>query len=109
MNAKNYVTDNDLMNDLFGCENTTNTSVIKNREYYINQTNQIMDDISNDNYFEVLQIMLVSFNKLDETQQNILMKNIDIKPIKPIKQIKSTKNPINQKKNKIKRLNMDDY
>ena len=109
MNAKKYVSNNDLLYDLFGCENTIDTSVIKNKEYYMDHANQIMDDISNDNYFEYLQIILVTFNKLDDTQQKILMKYIDSKPIKPIKHIKPIKPTMKNKTEKLKRLNIDDY
>ena len=52
MNAKQVITNQDLIEDLFGLNDSPSESIIKNKEYYIEQANILMSDITLDNYYE---------------------------------------------------------
>ena len=104
MNAKSVVTNNDLIEDLFGLDNTPTKYVIKNKEYYIEQANNLINDISLDNYYEYLSIIIHKYKNLDEEKKSNILKIMNVSIPKEKVVIVSNKN---NKKNK---LNMcDDY
>jgi len=111
MNARTHVTNLDLVNDLMGTFDDDNDSltIVKNKEYYIDSAHVLLNDISDDNYYEILQIILPRFNKLD-TDKQLLLLNIMKIDTKPKEIIKYIKNPIDTKKKKKKmNINNDDY
>ena len=104
MNAKTVVTNQDLLEDLFGLDDTPSKSIIKNKEYYIEQANILMSDISLDNYYEYLSIIIHKYKNLDEEKKLNILKimNVSIPKEKVV--------VVSKKKNKKNKLNMcDDY
>jgi len=71
MNAKSAVTNQNLLEDLFGCDSNEEDEVqiLKNKEYYIDKTNELLQDINLDNYYEILKIMLIKYKDLDEKKK----------------------------------------
>jgi len=109
MNAQSHVTNLDLLNDLMGNldDDSNSLTIVKDKEYYIDQTHVLLSDISDDNYFEILQIILCPFNKLPTDKQSLLLNLMKIDTT-PKEIIKYVNNPTSKKKKKIK-VNIDDY
>jgi len=104
MNAKTYVTNQSLLDDLFGISDDENDeSLPKNKEYYIDKAQEILCDITIDNYYEFLKHILVKFNDIDDVKRQELIKILKIPEV-----TKTVYKSVTKKKNK-KKLNMDDY
>ena len=109
MNAKTVVTNQDLIDDLFGLDDsitddTQSKSIVKNKEYYIEQANILMSDITIDNYYEYLLIIIHKYKNLDEEKKSNILKimNVSIPKEKVI--------VVSKKKNNKNKLNIcDDY
>lgn len=103
MNAKSHVTNQSLIEDLFDVSGNEDT-LLKNKEYYIDKAQEILCDISIDNYYEFLKHILIKFNQIDETRKKELVEMLNIPIVtKTIYVTKTNKNK------KMKKLNMDDY
>lgn len=107
MNAKTVITNQDLIEDLFGLDDTPSKSIVKNKEYYIEQANIIMSDITLDNYYDYLSIIIHKYKNLDEEKKSNILKIMNISiPKERVVIVNKKKN----KKNKKNKLNMsDDY
>ena len=96
MNAKTHVTNQTLIDDLFGISDDENDeSLPKNKEYYIDKAQEILCDISIDNYYEFLKHILVKFNQIDETRKKELIEMLKIPIV-----TKTVYKPVTKKKNK---------
>lgn len=107
MNAKSTVTNQDLIEDLFGCDSNKEDKVeiLKNKEYYIDKTNELLQDINLDNYYEILKIMLIKYKDLDEKKKEDILSIMGVS-----KEVKIVYKTINKKSEKKRnKLNMDDY
>ena len=104
MNAKTVVTNQDSIEDLFGIDDTPSESIIKNKEYYIEQANILMSDITLDNYYEYLSIIIHNYKNLDEEKKSNILKIMNVSIPKDRVVV------VTKKKNKKNKLNMcDDY
>jgi len=109
MNAKAVVSNQDLIEDLFGLDDSlTNDlpkeSIVKNKEYYIEQANILMSDITVDNYYEYLLIIINKYKNLDEEKKSNILKIMNVSIPKERVVV------VSKKKNKKNKLNMcDDY
>uniref|UniRef100_A0A6C0D0F1 Uncharacterized protein n=1 Tax=viral metagenome TaxID=1070528 RepID=A0A6C0D0F1_9ZZZZ len=107
MNAKSAVTNQNLLEDLFGCDSNEEDEVqiLKNKEYYIDKTNELLQDINLDNYYEILKIMLIKYKDLDEKKKEDILSIMGVS-----NEVKIVYKTINKKSEKRRnKLNMDDY
>ena len=104
MNAKTVVTNQDLIDDLFGIDDAPSETIIKNKEYYIEQANILMSDITIDNYYEYLSIIIHNYKNLDEEKKSNILKIMNVSIPKERVVV------VTKKKNKKNKLNIcDDY
>jgi len=107
MNDKSAVTNQNLLEDLFGCDSNEEDEVqiLKNKEYYIDKTNELLQDINLDNYYEILKIMLIKYKDLDEKKKEDILSIMGVS-----NEVKIVYKTINKKSEKRRnKLNMDDY
>lgn len=107
MNAKSVVSNQELIEDLFDIQSDdlSKESVIKNKEYYIEQANILMSDITIDNYYEFLCIIIHKYKNLEEEKKSNILKLMNVSIPKERVII------VNKKKKQKNKLNMydDDY
>lgn len=104
MNAKTHVTNQSLIDDLFGASDDEEY-IPKNKDYYIEKAQEILCDIDIDNYYEFLKHVLVKFNDIDDMKKKELITLLKIPVV-----TKTVYKAVPKKKNKkMKKLNVDDY
>lgn len=103
MNAKTHVTNQSLIDDLFGASDDDEEFIPKNKDYYIEKAQEILCDIDIDNYYEFLKHVLVKFNDIDDMKKKELITLLKI----PV--VTNTVYKTVEKKSNKKKLNVDDY